>query len=184
MKRRLFALNGVSADHDLPSTLANSTRFRRVSRQIQQRLPQQPFVSLCFSERPFPSNLYLRQGFPHFRNHPLDHRLQRHPLVWNFQRPRILQKLRHHMRDVSRLLQDSFGVVQSLRRGRLRADHLRVTRNRRQRVLELVRNSRGKFAQRRQVFLQLDPLLQRGQFRQIRQQADRPANFALAAPDR
>src|SRR5260370_9584287 len=86
LKRRLFALNGVSADHDLPSTLANSTRFRRVSRQIQQRLPQQPFVSLCFPERPFPSNLYLRQAFPHFRTLPLAPHFPPHPPARNLQR--------------------------------------------------------------------------------------------------
>src|SRR5437867_9428931 len=35
-----------------------------------------------------------------------------------------------YVRDVSRLLQDAFGVVQSLRLGRFRLDHLRVARNR------------------------------------------------------
>src|SRR5881396_3934008 len=74
-------------------------------------------------------------------------------------------------------------AIQSFGLGRLRPDHLRVTRNRRQRVLELVRDSRGQFAQGGQVFLQLNPLLERGKFRQIRQQTDRSADLSLATPD-
>src|SRR5229473_116404 len=141
-------------------------------------------ISARVSECPFAANFYLRDRLSHFRNHPLDHRLQRHSLIQDFQRSRVLQELRHHVRDVPRLLQDPFRVVQGLRLGRLRLDHLRVARNGRQRVLELVRDSRGQFPQRRQVFLQLHSLLQPCKFRQIRQQADRPADFPLASPDR
>src|SRR5882762_9437467 len=162
-----FAVKNVSANDYAPSARSELARFRRVPRQIQQRLSQQSFVSARVSELPFTSNLYLREGPSHFRNHTLGHCLQRHPLIRDFQRPRILQELRHHVRDVPRLLQDALGVIQSLSLGRFRPDHLRVTRNRRQRVLELVRDSRGQFSQRRQVFFQLHSLLQRGKFRQI-----------------
>ena len=85
------------------------------------------------------------------------------------------------MRDVPRLLHNLLGVIRRLLRRSIR-NHLRIARYRRQRIFELVRDSRRQFAQRRQVFLELHPLLQCRQFRQIRQQTNDAINFSFATP--
>ena len=157
--------------------------FRCIPRQVQERLPQQSFVSLHLAECPFATDLHLWKRFSHFRCHALHDRLQRHRVIRNLQRPRVLQKLCHHVRNIPRLPQDTARILRSILLRCLR-NQLRITGNCRQRILELVRDARGQFSQRGQILLELHPLLQCCKLRQIRQQTDCAADAFRPAPDR
>ena len=57
------------------------------------------------------------------------------------------------------------------------ANHLRVAGNRRQGVLEFVRDAGGKLSERGQIFLHVNLFLQRGEFGQVAEQANRAGDF-------
>ena len=81
----------------------------------------------------------------------------------------------------ARLLQDQFAVFVQIGAGlRFAADHLRVAGNGRQGIFEFVRDAGGKLAQRGQIFLHVNLLLQRGEFGQVAQQANRAGDFVRA----
>jgi len=124
-------------------------------RQIQQRLPEQPFVSArVFRMSPSHRVFTCGRALSHFRNHPA-RPLFVGPLLSSgiSSGPRILQELRHHVRDVPRLLQDAFGVVQSpLPRKTPTGSFARKPEIVANAFLKLVRDSRGQLAQRRQIF--------------------------------
>ena len=98
-----------------------------------------------------------------------------HLFVRKVQGPRKLQKFGHHVGQRARLLDDALRVSAYVALG-FAANHLRVAGDRGQRVLEFVRNAGGKLAQRGQALLHLHLVLQRGQFGQIAQQAQRSGN--------
>ena len=107
------------------------------------------------------------QLFRHF----FDDRLHRHRLVANFQRLGEAQKFGDHVGERARLLEYAFGGFANVAGSCLAANHLRVAGNRGQGILEFVRDAGGHFAQRREIFLPANLLLQRGQFGQIAHQA-------------
>ena len=157
--------------------------FGAVARQVHERLAQQRFVAGQIDESAFALDGALRMASCSSSATRSTSALHRHRLVADFERLGETQEFRHHVGERARLIQDAFGRIADVARLRFAADHLRVAGNRRQRVLEFVRDARGHLAQRREIFLPADLLLQRGQFRQIAHQAERAAHFhARSAP--
>ncbi len=157
--------------------LAVERGFGAIARQIQQRLAQQGFVTRQILERAFELDGALRNGFVQFLGHFFDHGLHRHRLVADFQRLGEAQEFGDHVRERARLLENAFGGFADVAGCRFAANHLRVAGNRGQRILEFVRDARGHFAQRREIFLPANLLLQRGQFGQVAHQAQGAADL-------
>src|SRR5258708_29391036 len=76
------------------------------------------------------------------------------------------------------------GVVGSLCAQFLGTNHLRVTGNRGQSILEFVGDAGGKLAKSREIFLELHLLLQGGELGQVAQQANRPVDLFVAFANR
>ena len=119
----------------------------------------------------------MRNGFAQLLGHAFDHGLHRHRLVADLERLGEAQEFGDHVGQRASLIQDAFGGFADVARLRFAANHLRIAGNRGQRVLEFVRDAGGHFAERREIFLPTNLLLQRGQFRQIAHQAQRAADF-------
>ncbi len=106
-------------------------------------------------------------------------------LVGEFQGARKFQEFRDHVGQRARLPQDQIAVLVQIGAGlRFAADHLRVAGNRRQGVFEFVRDAGGKLAERGQIFLHVNLFLQRGEFGQVAQQANRAGDFVGVVLDR
>ena len=108
---RFLAFHHFSPQRYVPAAFRFCARFCAIPGEIQQRLPQQSFVSGHRSKISFVLDHHLRHHLRHFGYRALQYLFELHALFGNFEGPRVFQELRHHVRYVPGLVHDFPRVI-------------------------------------------------------------------------
>src|SRR5579885_1074464 len=134
-------------------------RFGSVAGQIQQGLTQQALVACDTFEFARCRNRHLRDSLMYLRDYAFDDRGQGNIFGGEVERAGEFQELGNNVGQRPSLVHDVLSVLSGIAL-RLAAYHLGVTRNGRQSIFELMRDTGGEFAKRSEVFFDLYLALQ------------------------